>query len=258
MYRVMLNLSHCQTQTGTQTRIEDYLATAPPLDDSPENENAEAERAQRLRILELYILHVLPRNNEWGYAREFTQFCTELLDTEKESFLRSLNELEKRKKEEEEAAQEAERIEQEALEKEKARQAAIAASLMRPKPAPIRSESPPKPKKVVAQTTVQQAAPSSSAGNGVVATPANNNRPPTRAPPLISRVLMFLHKVSSALKAVHAPFDKSSLTRTILILVAFIWAGSKREVRIKVARLLRRGATSVARTVGMGVKVSYI
>lgn len=42
---------------------------------------------QRVKLSELYILHVLPRVGEWEYAREFTQLSPDIDEEQKEVYL---------------------------------------------------------------------------------------------------------------------------------------------------------------------------
>ncbi|KFY90729.1 hypothetical protein V500_04987 [Pseudogymnoascus sp. VKM F-4518 (FW-2643)] len=114
-----LLLAHARTQHLNQQRLEAYLAASrtPNLDltgrftessvrgasptrsigtDTPRDLNA------RVKILELYTLHVLLRNDEWSYARDFIS-ASEVLDEERrDAFLAALQSLED---EREEAAQ---------------------------------------------------------------------------------------------------------------------------------------------------------
>ena len=48
---------------------------------------------QRLRIIELFTLHVLPRNDEWDYARSFISNSDILDEERREAFLQTLQEL---------------------------------------------------------------------------------------------------------------------------------------------------------------------
>jgi len=48
------------------------------LDDDPK------ALAQRVKLTQLYVLHVLPKVDEWDYAREFTQGCGDLDEAQKE------------------------------------------------------------------------------------------------------------------------------------------------------------------------------
>jgi len=128
-------LAHAKTQTLNQKRLENYLAAArvPNLEISADRFSSSTPRrysyssqsgskprgggthtgadtprdlAARVKILELYTLHVLPRNGEWDYAREFINMSAVLDDERREAFLQALDSL----KEEQE---EAERIERE-------------------------------------------------------------------------------------------------------------------------------------------------
>ena len=51
------------------------------------------ELSSRLKILELFTLHVLPRNEEWDYARSFINNSDILDDERREAFLQTLLEL---------------------------------------------------------------------------------------------------------------------------------------------------------------------
>ena len=73
---VMLVLAHGNDQKITQKRIEEFLAESGQVNEGPR------ALGQRVKLMELYILHVLPRVDEWDYAREFTQMSP-YLDAEK-------------------------------------------------------------------------------------------------------------------------------------------------------------------------------
>lgn len=123
-----LLLTHAKTQALNQKRLESYLAasTNPNLDlshhfsptsprrlsrhRSPSKARSGADTPRdlnaRVKILELYTLHVLIRNNEWDYAREFISVSSVLDDERREAFLQALQSLQ-------EDQQEAERVERE-------------------------------------------------------------------------------------------------------------------------------------------------
>lgn len=82
---------------------------APSGADTPRDLNA------RVKLLELYTLHVLPRNGEWEYAREFITVSPVLDDERREAFLQALDTLreeqaEAERREEEERARREEAI----------------------------------------------------------------------------------------------------------------------------------------------------
>jgi len=68
--------------------------------------NTPRDLAARVKLLELYTLHVLPRNGEWDYAREFISVSPVLDEERRDAFLQALTTLR-------EEAAEAERREEE-------------------------------------------------------------------------------------------------------------------------------------------------
>ncbi|KAK0661160.1 putative PEX26 peroxisomal biogenesis factor 26, partial [Cercophora samala] len=118
-------LAHARTQTLTQTRLETFLSSSPsPLPTSAdfsrsssrpphlrERSNSVISRnggngtdtprdlASRLKLLELYTLHVLPRNQEWVYAKEFISVSPVLDEERREAFLQALDSLQEEQKE---------------------------------------------------------------------------------------------------------------------------------------------------------------
>lgn len=69
--------------------------------------NTPKDLASRIKILELFTLHVLPRNEEWDYAKSFITNSDILDEERREAFLQTLQELEE-VSEEKEAFEEAE------------------------------------------------------------------------------------------------------------------------------------------------------
>ncbi|KAK4252317.1 hypothetical protein C7999DRAFT_10112 [Corynascus novoguineensis] len=118
-----LLLAHAKNQTLNQKRLENYLAAArtPNLEISadhfsqsprrhhqhrspskshsrhrgpgPSGADTPRDLEARVKILELYTLHVLPRNGEWEYAREFIGVSPVLDDERREAFLQALDTL---------------------------------------------------------------------------------------------------------------------------------------------------------------------
>ena len=54
----------------------------------------------RIKILELFVLHVLPANNEWDYARSFVSNSDILDEERRDAFLQTLTELQEAKEQE--------------------------------------------------------------------------------------------------------------------------------------------------------------
>ncbi|GAB1320490.1 hypothetical protein MFIFM68171_10700 [Madurella fahalii] len=136
-----LLLAHAKTQTLNQKRLENYLAAArtPNLDLSdrfPTDPDATPKRYRspsaashrrgggadtprdlnaRVKLLELYTLHVLPRNSEWEYAREFVSVSPVLDDERREAFLQALHGLQEEQLEAERREEEERRRREEAI-----------------------------------------------------------------------------------------------------------------------------------------------
>ena len=122
-----LLLTHCPSQRLNQQKLETYLSASanPTLDISshmsssaylkrrPSQQKGGTDTPRdldtRLKILELYTLHVLPRNEEWDYAREFISMSEILDDDRKEAFLLALHSL---KEEKDDAEKREERLRQ--------------------------------------------------------------------------------------------------------------------------------------------------
>ncbi|KAK8160692.1 hypothetical protein BKA80DRAFT_290502 [Phyllosticta citrichinensis] len=282
-----LLLTHAPSQRLTQQRLETYLsASSQPTFDvtshvqSPlhtqkrsgirsHGSNTPRDLNARLKLLELYTLHVLPRNDEWDYAREFISMSEVLDDERKEAFHLALHGL----KEEQElsAAREAElrqqqkeqleqrRRETEARRRETEQEEARLRDLqdrearrLRQSADSARTQSP-RPNSAVNRT-------------GSAPAPARAPRPakkglPPRPPNTIA------NRAGSLIGALHASFTQAAqnltknpmaFLRMLLFLIAFALAFGRRDLREKVVRLLRLAWERVRRTVGMGVKVSYI
>ena len=76
----MLLLSHAQDQKPTQKRVEAYMSASATLN----QEDDPKALSQRIKLMELYVLHILPKVDEWDYAREFTQGSNDLDEEQKE------------------------------------------------------------------------------------------------------------------------------------------------------------------------------
>lgn len=136
-------LAHAKTQVLNQKRLESYLSfsqsqVSPNLDLSGRFETSLQRRSlsrhrsparrtpgtdtprdlnSRVKILELYTLHVLLRNDEWDYAREFITASPILDEERREAFLQALQSLqdeqhEAEKRETEEKRRQEEQVQQ--------------------------------------------------------------------------------------------------------------------------------------------------
>ncbi|KAK5095843.1 hypothetical protein LTR70_003162 [Exophiala xenobiotica] len=106
-----LLLQKAQDQAVNQARLETYLSSSPSasIDLSAVSNSLESNDAansfhgngldtpkdlnSRIKILELFTLHVLPRNNEWDYARSFIANSDILDEERRDAFAQTLTEL---------------------------------------------------------------------------------------------------------------------------------------------------------------------
>ncbi|KAJ4363391.1 hypothetical protein N0V83_009684 [Neocucurbitaria cava] len=274
-----LLLTHSPSQRLNQQKLETYLSTTatPTFDisshmsspsylqrrpsqrsnhngtDTPRDLNT------RIKLLELYTLHVLPRNEEWDYAREFISMSEVLDDERKEAFLLALHSL-KEEKEDAEAREEklrqqqqeqmeerrketeARRLEQSRAEDERRKREEENRRQPRGSDERFRKPQPPPPSQ--SSRTSRQPA-----------------KKPTAPPP------GFYNRASTMFASVQAMISNTAhqmtvnpmaFFRTLLFLLAFALAFGRRDLRERILRIIRNAWDKVRRTVGMGVKVSYI
>jgi len=72
---------------------------------------------------------------------------------------------------------------------------------------------------------------------------------------LFSTTTALLSRLQSQMYTAHGRF---TLLRTVIMLAMVVWMTSKRRVRERVRRLLILAWVKTTRTVGMGMKVTYI
>lgn len=287
-------LAHARTQNLNQKRLETYLATCntPNLDIShrfngprtPTNRYMSPARGAvsgadtprdlnaRVKILELYTLHVLLRNNEWEYAREFISVSSVLDEERREAFLQALESLqeeqqeaERREREERERQQEElrrdieearrlraenEKMEQRRLQEERERKAAASE-------VDYGIEESPKP--------VQKAKPRNNIKSALSKTnnTNNNRRPgPVASQPLTlgDRATLMLQRFQGMLDHLSATFHTNPifLLRLMAFVLGLIFMFSSRAIRERVKRIMAAAWGKVKATAGMGVKVSYV
>ena len=283
-----LLLGHMQDQRLNQQRLETYLAASDtganghlsfsqdgmstPMSNSS---SSPKQLATRLKILELYTLHVLPANGEWDYAKQFIDMNDMIDEERKEAFVNALQNLkeekdgtakrEKELKEQREQEMEERQHQQEAARKaederkedeEKMRKAAEAEKRKAsralngsagPKPTPT-------PKPSSAQNNPTTSRPSSK--------PQKKPQPPSSPPPTMYRrassMLMNLqHMVLQASRNLTGA-NSMALVRFLMFMLAFLLIIARRDLRLKLRRAAENGWVKVKQTVGMGVKVSYI
>jgi ribosomal protein L32E len=276
--RATLLLTHCPSQRLNQQKLETYLsASANPTFDisshmsssaylqrrpSQQNNGTNTPRDlnTRLKLLELYTLHVLPRNEEWDYAREFISMSEVLDDERKEAFLLALHSLKEEKedaeqREEKLRQQQQEQMEQRRRETEAHRLEQSRAEDERRKREEENRRQPRGSDEVFRKTPVHRQVPSTS---------SRASRPAKKvvAPPpgLYHRIYASFSSMQALITntAQSMTANPMAMFRTLLFLLAFALAFGRRDLRERVLRIVRNAWDKVRRTVGMGVKVSYI
>ncbi|KAI1116108.1 hypothetical protein F5Y14DRAFT_408084 [Nemania sp. NC0429] len=291
-----LLLSHARSQVENQKRLENFLAASntPNLDISRQLEAARSHRPPsrssrsaskgaangadtprdlnaRVKILELYTLHVLLRNNEWDYAREFISLSSVLDEERREAFLQALQSLQ----EEQQAAQNREREEQQRQEDELRRDIEDARRLRAENEARERRQLEEEQAKREASEVdygIEQSAPSSSpnkarnARNGSGLPKPAQSSSTSRAkkavahPGLGARAAVIIANLGKIIEQMGVSLRTKPmlLMRLIAFIVSIIVLFSRKDLRERIQRIVGTGWNKVKQTAGMGVKVSYL
>ncbi|KAK7744415.1 hypothetical protein SLS62_010139 [Diatrype stigma] len=295
-----LLLAHARTQTLNQKRLENYLAATntPNLDISqrleatssprfasrtrrstskgPSGADTPRDLNARVKILELYTLHVLLRNNEWDYAREFISISSVLDEERRDAFLQALQSLQDEKHESERREREEQQRQDDKLQKdlEEARKLRAENEARERRrideertkregsevdygvegtPAPSANG---KAKQTKAGSSASSRKPKPSPtskpkdkGKAVVARPGIG----TRATLVLTNLRNVLAQMGTTLKT-----NPVVLMRLLAFIISIIVMFGKRNIRERIQRILGSGWNKVKATAGMGVKVSYI
>ena len=287
-------LNHSSSQSLSQQRLETYLSSygQPNLDLTDRLQDASdglrqhpisgangtdtpKDLAARVRIIELFTLHVLPRNEEWEYAQEFINLSEVLDEERKELFLQTLDGLKEEKERGELRAAELQRQKDAELERQRdderrqaEEEAAKAAAAQtnghkrntsevdygiekggsargKAKPSKASDKSTPSGK------SSSRTALSSSSSKSSKKQIKPESRSQTRAVATMLRNLLkkIIQRVSG---------NPLSIARTLLFVLGILMAMSRQDVRERLAQITGSAWQKVKGTVGMGVKVSYI
>ncbi|KAL8806748.1 MAG: hypothetical protein Q9182_001146 [Xanthomendoza sp. 2 TL-2023] len=266
-----LLLSQSASQTMNQQHLETYLATSDlsivePVEHpttptrlprgrqkeqrSINGTNTPRELASRLKILELYILHVLPANDEWEYAKDLIQLSDTLDEERKDLFHQTLDQLAADKEEEEEQQQ---KHQQQDHQPQQQNLDPANPTLHNLDPKPI-DENPSQHQRSTSEhdygiEEVKKEAPITTT---TTTKPTHRNPPSlTPHPPRILSTLRRLLKTS-------LPQNPLAILRSILFLLALLLALSRRDVKMRIRAFARVAWEKVQGTVGMGVKVGYV
>ncbi|KAG9531498.1 hypothetical protein KCU93_g1658, partial [Aureobasidium melanogenum] len=276
-----LLLAHMPSQKLNQQRLETYLSALsnPSFDITAHFEASQQSMRNsshhngtstprdlntRLKLLELYTLHVLPQNDEWDYARDFISMSEILDDERRDAFLQALHTLKEEKeldgiREKELQRRQDEEMQQRRLEEERRRKEEARAEQEK-----RRREADERPRTAGSQNRT----PSNSSNNNSRAGQTNRNQPASRAKapqkkaappsPRVNRSIFATMQAAVLNAGKSVSQNPMVLLRFVLFLMAFTLAFARRDVRDKVKRSLQGGLHKVQRTIGMGVKVSYI
>ncbi|KAK4106501.1 hypothetical protein N658DRAFT_461143 [Parathielavia hyrcaniae] len=320
-----LLLTHAKTQATNQKRLENYLAAARtpnlhissdrftessprryhhspapgpgqrrPTATAPSGADTPRDLHARVKILELYTLHVLPRNSEWEYAREFISVSPVLDDERREAFLQALDTLreeqaEAERRDEEDRARREEAIRRDVEEARRLRAENEARERARLEEERVRREAGERERerreraaRVAAATEgdfgVEERTPALSVGKASGSRPsggvARQRGPlPTReagggggggnavaAPTLMSRASMVFGNLRMLVDEIAGAFQTNPyvLLRVLAFVVGLLMLLSRKRIRERIARILGTSWGKVKATAGMGTKVSYI
>lgn len=298
--RATLLLAHARTQKTNQQRLENYLAasTSPNLDISDQLQASQDPRHarrlspsksrgadtprdlnSRVKILELYTLHVLLRNNEWDYAREFISISEVLDEERREAFLQALQSLQDDQNEAEHREREERRYQEEQLNKEieDARRRKVENEERERRRLEEEREKTSQRASSETDYGVENAHPSGgsnkarsargsakgSRGTPVSSPTARSSVPGVKKavpPTLIDRATTIIGNVRKLLESMAGSFKTRPmfLLQTLAFIVGLLIVLSRREVKERVKRVTSQGWQKVRQTAGMGVKVSYI
>lgn len=302
--RGTLLLSHSSSQKLNQERLENYLSSygQPDLDISahlqqlsPGGRKQRMSRANgtdtpkdlsiRVKLLELFTLHVLPRNDEWDYAREFVNLSEVLDEEKKEAFLQTLDGLREEQERgvqraaelQQEKEEELDRLQkqQEEEEKRRAEQEQQEQQQQRAKPSASTNKANDK-----AQDSHQRAGSEVDYGiekaklNSAIKTrtakpalkkpssdPSKQIKKPEKSQPAIFRQARVLSNlIISMAKNLRQSLSSNPLSflRAFLVVIGVVMALGRHDVRDRIRRITGAGWQKVRGTIGMGVKVSYI
>ncbi|KAL3473973.1 hypothetical protein BJX99DRAFT_187447 [Aspergillus californicus] len=281
-----LLLNHSPSQTVSQQRLETYLSSygQPDLDieehlNSPNasprhhfrngGTDTPKDLVARVRLIELFTLHVLPRNEEWDYAREFINLNEVLDDERKELCIQTLDGLKEEKEqgklraaalqrekdaELERQIQEAERQQLEAAEEEQAAQKSHKRSGSEVDYG-IEPNGIVKGKKAEKPGT-KNASSSRTAGSSSSKNLKKPEKPETRARQSQALATVLRNIVLNF----GASISKNPLyfLRTLLFFLGLLFALNRPNIRERIRGIAGSGWQKIRGTVGMGVKVSYI
>lgn len=288
--RATLLLEQSPTQVSNQQYLESFLAAsytpkvhnqqrpstakgpAEGLDPGRSGTDTLGDLESRIQLIEIYALHVLPRNGEWEYAKSFIN-TSEILDEERrDNYLNTLQDLEDDSslKDEYEDALPQQRMEDvtrngsmDSIGTETTVKAVAPALHHRSNSEidyGIEKTEPP------SEYTIDRSTVAKPIRKPSWKTQSTSKPLPARSPPKRSQSSVYKRSIAAVVGIRHVMKNMAEqishnpmpLLQFVLFLMGIIMAFSRRDVQNRVARLTGSGWEKVRQTVGMGVKVSYI
>jgi hypothetical protein len=221
---------------------------------------------QRLKILEIFTLYVLPRNQEWEYAKQFIQMSEILDDDRKEAFLQALQALQDEPKHE---AQREEALNKQRREQMESRLREERDDMRRQSEA-ARKQQDRSPSQSSRQSYIPAATePRSSTrlarnSSAIRAKPSSSTQPGKAPKPpglgFVRRAMLLLSSAQQNVLRMGSGIWRHplALLRLLLFIVALMMALARRDIRLRVEQVLKLSWDKVRRTAGMAVKVTYV
>lgn len=229
----------------------------------------------RVRIIELFTLHVLPRNEEWEYAREFINLSEVLDEERKELFIQTLEGLKEEKERGELRAAELQRqkdLEFERQQEDERRRAEeeAAAAAARPQTNGHKrntsevdygiEKGSPRTSKGKGSRTSDKSPSGKPSRTALSSSGSKSSKKQVKPEPRASQSRAVANMLRNLFKHIIQSVSGNplSIVRTLLFLLGIVMAMSRQDVRERVRRITGSAWQKVKGTVGMGVKVSYI
>lgn len=294
--RATLLLAHARDQTLNQKRLENYLASSstPDLDiaqrleatssprfasrtrrsasKGPSGADTPRDLNARVKILELYTLHVLLRNNEWDYAREFISVSSVLDEERRDAFLQALQSLQDEKRESERKEREEQQKQDDQLQKDLEEARKLRAENEARERRRIEEERAKREGSEIdygverSSETNGKAGHTRASSSAAISRSAKTNNPKGKGKAVAARpgigkratmILLNLRNVVAQMAST-VTGNPMLLMRLVAFAISIIYMFGKKDIRERLQRVFRTGWDKVKATAGMGVKVSYI
>lgn len=288
-------LAHARDQVLNQKKLEAYLAASntPNLDlvgrlaeSSPTSRMSNRYRSPakgtsgantprdlnaRVKILELYTLHVLLRNNEWEYAREFISVSSVLDEERREAFLQALQSLQEEQQEQERLEKEERQRQEDELRREIDEAKRLRAENEERERKRIEEERARREGSEIdygIDETPSQAGSSrsrhirtqSNASRQSKSSSVRSNSKAIAQPSLSSRASMVVRRLRHVIEQLSITLNANPflLVRFMAFIIGILLMLGNKAIRERVQRVVGAAWNKLKATAGMGVKVSYI